>query len=72
MRRYFQTYRNDPFVTSKGTSADVSGAASMSAQRDQQVSYNPAPGNYAIYDAWLDEDGKSNAGKGVVKVVKLK
>lgn len=72
VRKYFQTYKNDPFVAPKGTSADVSGSAPMSAKRNQQVSYDLAPGNYAIYDAWLDENGKSNAGKGAVKVVKLK
>ncbi len=72
VKKFFQTYKNNPFVTPKGTSADATGSAPMSAGRNQQVSYSLAPGNYAVFDAWLDEQGRSNAEKGAVKVVKLK
>jgi hypothetical protein len=72
VKKFFTTYRNDPFVAPKGTSADAAGTAPMSAGRNQQVSYSLAPGTYAVFDAWLDEKGNSNASKGAVKVVKLK
>lgn len=71
---YFKTYdeKYDPFVGPKGTSEDATGSAPMSAQRNQQVSSSLAPGNYAVFDAWLDEEGRSNAEKGAVKVFRVK
>lgn len=74
VQKYFKTFdeKFNPFVGPKGGSEDATGSAPMSAQRNQQVSYSLAPGSYAVFDAWLDEEGRSNAEKGAVKVFKVK